>query len=83
MLACHEHFSKADFATLRSHRGQQLDESQISELKSLFEKYNIQEKVLIQIHSLLDEVREEFDAMEVDSESAVYFENIIDMLRKV
>jgi len=60
-----------------------LDESQISELKSLFEKYAIQEKVLTQIHSLLEEVRDEFNALENRSESAMFFENIIDMLKIV
>jgi len=83
MLTCHEHFSETDFTTLLWYRGQQLDESQISELKSLFEKYAIQEKVLTQIHSLLEEVRDEFNALENRSESAMFFENIIDMLKIV
>ena len=83
MQACHEHFSEADFQTLRSARGTKLDEQSMQRLQTLFEAYHIQEHVQTQIGTLLDEVEQDFAEMWLDTGYVEHFQQVIGMLRSV
>lgn len=83
MLACRESFSPADFQTLRESRGQKLWPEQLSKLQGLFEQYNIKNTVSDRISSLLDEVADDFAALDLRSSHARYFQEIITMLRSI
>lgn len=83
VLACRELFSKEDFQTLRESRSKKLSDTDLSELKKLFEQYNVQQHVSDRISVLLDEAKEDFQSMGMKSAYIDQFLQIIETLRTV